>query len=119
MHSISSHTEVKMSRNSLIEVFGTFNSYSWYEGGRCAAYQKARDALTKHFKFVAFHPGQLAASDATTTWQGCTGKDGYGSRKIQIPVMYLVPLAMRTSAAAVGVVISPLNGLMDQQVCVR
>ena len=63
----------------------------------------------------SFRPGQLAASDASTTWQGCTGKDGYGSRKI--PVMYLVPLAMR--ASAVGVVISPLNGLMDQQVCVR
>ena len=84
-------------------------------GVRCVAYQKARDALTKHFKFVACRPGQFSASDTSTTWQGCTGKDGYGSRKI--PVMYLVPLAMRTSA--VGVVISPLNGLMDQQVCVR
>ena len=73
---------------------------------RCVAYQKARDALTKNFNFVD-STRAACCSDASTTGQGCTGKDGYGSRKIHV-YLYLVPLAMRTSA--VGVVISLLNG---------
>ena len=47
-------------------------------------------------------------------WQDVLVKMGTGTGKL---CMYLVPLVMRTSA--VGVVISPLNGLMDQQACVR
>ena len=48
---------------------------------RCVAYQKARDALTKNFNFVD-STRAACCSDASTTQQGCTGKDGYGSRKI-------------------------------------
>ena len=72
-------------------------------------YCRAKAALVQYFKFDSFRPGQLATSVA---WKGRFCENGYGSTKI--PLFFLAPLA--TSPCAVGVVISPLNALMDQQV---
>ena len=85
------------------------------EGVSCVAYQKAREALTKQFNFVDFRPGELAALMPVLHGKDVLVKMATGAGKSLH--MYLVPLAVRTSA--VGVVISPLNGLMDQQVCIR
>lgn len=63
------------------------------EGVSCVAYWKARDALTKYFKFADFCPGELAALMPLS----CSSGNG---NKCRWCVDY-----------------SPLNGLMDQQVC--
>ena len=82
------------------------------EGVSCVAYCKARDALTKHFGFADFRPGQLAALMPVLHGKDVLVKMATGAGKSLC--IYLVPLAVGTSA--VGIVISPLNGLMDQQV---
>ena len=82
------------------------------EGVSCVACHKARDALTKYFGFADFHPGQLAALMPVLHGKDVLVKMATGAGKSLC--IYLVPLAVGTNA--VGVVISPLNGLMDQQV---
>lgn len=86
---------------------------SGVEGVSCAAYWKARDALTKYFKFSDFRPGQLAALMPVLHGRDVLVRMATGAGKSLC--IYLVPLAMGPSAG--GVLISPLNGLMDQQVC--
>ena len=75
----------------------------------CAAYCKARDALTKYFGFADFRPGQLAALTPVLHGRDVLVKMATGAGNSLCT--YLVSLAVGTSA--VGVVI---NGLMDQQV---
>lgn len=82
------------------------------EGVSCAVYCKARDALTKQFGFADFRPGELAAPMPVLHSKDVLVKMATGAGKLLC--IYFVPLAMGTST--VGVVISPLNGLMDQQV---
>ena len=83
------------------------------EGVSCAAYWKARDPLTKYFKFSDFRPGQLAALMPVLHGRDVLVRLATGAGKSLC--IYLIPLAMGPSAG--GVLISPLNGLMDQQVC--
>ena len=83
------------------------------EGVSCIAYLKAREALTKYFKFVDFRPGQLAALMPVLHGRDVLVKMATGAGKSLC--IDLVPLVM--GPRAVGVVVSPLNGLMDQQVC--
>ena len=78
----------------------------------CVAYCKAKTALTQYFKFDSFHPGQLAALLPVLHGRDVLAKMATGAGKSLC--FYLVPLSVDTSA--VGVVISPLNALMDQQV---
>ena len=73
---------------------------------------KARDTLTKHFKFADLRPGQLAALMPVLNGRDVLVRMATGAGKSLC--IYLVPLAMGPSAG--GVLISPLNGLMDQQV---
>ena len=78
----------------------------------CVAYSSLCTALHRHFGFSSFKAGQLEA-----LLPALHGKDTYirmatgGGKSL---CMYLAPLASSTSA--VGVVISPLVGLVDEQV---
>ena len=72
----------------------------------CVAYSSLCTALHRHFGFSSFKAGQLEALKDTYI-RMATG----GGKSL---CMYLAPLA--SSMSAVGVVISPLVGLMDEQV---
>ena len=78
----------------------------------CAAYCKAKAALRKFFRFDSFRPGQLAAMLPVLHGKDVFAKMATGAGKSLC--FLLIPLAV--SPSAVGVIISPLNALMDQQV---
>ena len=78
----------------------------------CVGYRKLKEALQGHFKFTTFRPGQLEALLPVVH-----GKDVF----VRMPTgggkslcMFLVPLAVNKKA--IGVVVSLLISLMDQQV---
>ena len=78
----------------------------------CIALRNLRPTLSTVFGFQSFLPGQLEA-----VLPALHGKDVFvrmatGAGKSL--AMFLVPLAY--SNVAVGVIISPLNSLMDEQV---
>ena len=78
----------------------------------CTGYRRMKDALLQYFKHEAFRPGQLEALLPLAH-----GKDVFvrmrtgGGKSL---CMFLVPLAMCDNA--LGIVVSPLVSLMDQQV---
>ena len=78
----------------------------------CVARGKLAEALQIHFDFKSFRPGQLEALLAVAH-----GKDAF----VRMPTgggkslcMFLVPLSI--SSSAMGVVVSPLVCLIEQQV---
>ena len=71
-------------------------------------------ALRRFFEYDSFRPGQLEALIAVAHGKGVFVRMATGSGKTLC--MLLLPLAM--SESAMGIVISPLNGLMDEQVTV-
>lgn len=78
----------------------------------CAARERLQEALVLYFQHVEFRPGQLES-----TLPALHGKDVFvrmatGSGKSLC--MFLVPLSH--SSTAMGVIISPLKALMEQQV---
>ena len=78
-------------------------------------YSKAVSALEKHFGYTSFRPGQL---EAILPILQVHGKDIFitiatGSGKSLC--MFLPPLVCDT--VAIAVILSPLIGLMDEQVC--
>ena len=82
------------------------------EDGSCEVKAKLCLALCSYFKFDEFRPGQLESLVPVLH-----GKDVFihlatGSGKSLC--MFLGPLA--SSVSAMAVIISPLNGLMDEQV---
>ena len=82
------------------------------ELGVCSAYGRARSALATYFQFDSFRPGQLEV-----LLPALHGKDVFATMATgagKSLCFFLVPLAL--SSSAVGVVVSPLNALMDQQV---
>lgn len=82
-------------------------------GGRsCSCQGRLQGALLKYFNFSSFRPGQFEAALAVLHGQDVFVRMATGSGKSLC--MFLSPLAK--SDAAVGVIISPLNGLMQQQV---
>ena len=79
----------------------------------CPVYSKAVSALEKHFGYSSFRPGQLEAilpilhgKDVFVTMATGSGKS---------LCMFLPPLVCGT--VAIAVILSPLIGLMDEQVC--
>lgn len=74
---------------------------------------KLNKVLLKTFGFSDFHSGQKEASLAIMHKQDVLVHMATGSGKSLC--VFLGPLAM--SDLAVGVIISPLNGLMEQQIC--
>ena len=88
----------------------------WANGSpseHCAAKSRLKDVLNSTFQHKEFLPGQLEA-----LLPAAHGKDVFvhmrtgGGKSL---CMYLVPLAF---SEAMGIVISPLIGLMEQQVSV-
>lgn len=78
----------------------------------CVGHRKLKEALQDHFKYTAFRPGQLEA-----LLPAVHGRDVF----VRMPTgggmslcMFLVPLAVNKKA--IGVIVSPLVSLMDQQV---
>lgn len=78
----------------------------------CTCKSKLQDALRKYFGFSCFRPGQMEASLSVLHRKDVFVRMATGSGKSLC--MFLGPLAK--SDEAIGVVISPLSGLMDQQV---
>ena len=82
------------------------------ESGSCLAFNKLHQTLRSVFGFTNFHPGQLESM-----LPALHGKDTFvqmatGAGKSLC--MFMVPLTY--SETAVGIIISPLNSLMDKQV---
>ena len=80
----------------------------------CVGEKKLKEALQFHFKYTSFRPGQLEALLPVAH-----GKDVF----VRMPTgggkslcMFLVPLAV--SKKAIGIIVSPLVSLRDQQVSV-
>ena len=69
-------------------------------------------ALEKYFKYASFRPGQLDAVLPELHKKDVLVRMATGSGKSLC--MYLVPLA--SGSSAVGIIISPLIGLIGQQV---
>ena len=87
---------------------------SCHGGSSCLCRKQLQGALLKYFKFSSFRPGQLEAALAILHGQDVLVRMATGSGKSLC--MFLGPLVK--SDAAIGVIISPLNGLMQQQVCI-
>lgn len=88
--------------------------HSCHGGNTCSCKIRVQGALQKYFKFDSFRPGQLEAALAVLHRNDIFVSMATGSGKSLC--MFLGPLAK--SDAAIGVIISPLTGLMEQQVCV-
>lgn len=79
----------------------------------CVAYDKVNEALHKYYKFNHFKPGQLEAILPVMHKKDTFVRMATGAGKSLC--IFLPPLALSTTA--IGIVISPLIGLMEQQVC--
>ena len=82
------------------------------EGARCSAIARLDSALQKYFKFDNFRPGQREALLPLMHKRDVFLRMATGAGKSLC--MFLAPLAL--SDVAVGLVIGPLHGLMEQQV---
>lgn len=82
------------------------------KGVRCCCQSRLQEVLQKYFSFSSFRPGQMEASRSVLHGKDVFVRMATGSGKTLC--MFLGPLAK--SDKALGVVISPLNGLMEQQV---
>lgn len=87
---------------------------SCYHGeNTCCCQSRLQEVLSKYFGFSSFRPGQMEASLSVLHGQDVFVHMATGSGKSLC--IYLGPLCK--SKEAIGVVICPLNGLMEQQVC--
>ena len=82
------------------------------EGAGCIMPEKLKCALHKYYKHTDFRPGQLESLLPIVHGKDVFVRLATGSGKSLC--MFLVPLAVSDSAMAI--IISPLNGLMDEQV---
>ena len=82
-------------------------------GDQCQAQSNLLTALSKYFHHTSFRPGQLEVLLPVMHGKDVFARMATGAGKSIC--MFLPPLAWSDSAC--GVVISPLNGLMEQQVC--
>ena len=89
---------------------------AWKNGGlsnACTAQNKLTDALRSYYGFTSFRPGQLEALLPVAHGQDTFVRMPTGGGKTLC--MFLVPLSI--SCDAMGIFISPLVGLIQQQVC--
>lgn len=91
----------------------TAEQYCQGEPATCSCQSKLQRVLYQYFGYSSFRPGQLEASLAVMHGKDVVVRMATGSGKSLC--MFLGPLAKNVNA--VGVIISPLNALMDQQVC--
>ena len=81
----------------------------------CVALQRLKTVLWSVFGYTEFRPGQLQAMLPLLHGKDGIVKMGTGAGKSLC--MFMVPLAH--SETAMGVIISPLNALMDNQVALK
>ena len=81
--------------------------------GESSCQSKLQETLHSYFGFSIFRPGQSEAAIAVL--QGCDVFVRMATGSGRNLCMFMGPLSK--SMEAVGVIISPLNGLMEQQVC--
>ena len=79
----------------------------------CQRRERLMTALQKYFKYSSFRPGQLETLLPLIHGRDVFARMATGAGKSLC--MFLAPLAIGESA--IGVIISPLSALMDQQVC--
>lgn len=91
------------------DCFATKTVLSDRELGACSAYSRAKSAPTTFFKFNVFRLGQLEVFCQPFTIRMCL--PGW---QLVLESPYVSILAL--GSVALGIVISPLNALMDQQV---
>lgn len=84
------------------------------EGANCCCKSRLQEVLSKYFSFSSFRHGQIKAPLSVLHGKDTFVRMATGSGKTLC--MFLGPLAK--SDNALGVIISPLNGLMEQQVSV-
>ena len=84
----------------------------WKSRGVCAVHQQLHEALFHQFKFSSFKPGQLEYLLAIAHGSDVLVHMPTGGGKSMC--MFLIPLSI--SENAMGIVITPLIGLMEQQV---
>lgn len=82
------------------------------EDGACDVKARLYSALRSYFKFDEFRPGQLESLVPLLHGKDVFIRLATGSGKSLC--MFLAPLA--SSGCAMAVIVSPLNGLMDEQV---
>lgn len=82
------------------------------DGAQCQVKSALETALQAYFQYDNFRPGQLASTVAATHGRDVFVRMATGAGKSLC--LFLGPLAV--SDSAMGIVISPLIGLMDQQV---
>ena len=111
---MSSSSSAVMSRQMRVCGSACFTTEgNWQSGStQCLAKEKLEAALLKYFKYTTFRPGQLDALLAVMHGKDVLVRMATGAGKSLC--MFLAPLAL--SETAVGVIISPLNCLMEQQV---
>jgi len=80
----------------------------------CPAYSSLMQTLAAVWKYPSLRPGQLEAVLAVLHGRDVFVRMATGAGKSLC--MFLAPLA--SGGNSIGVVISPLNGLMDEQVCI-
>lgn len=78
----------------------------------CVGHRKLKEVLQGHFKYTTFRPGQLETLLPVVHGRDVFARMPTGGGKSLC--MFLVPLAV--SKKAIGVIVSPLVSLMDQQV---
>ena len=79
----------------------------------CAAQKKLMDALHSYYGFTSFRPGQLEALLLVAHGRDTFVRMPTGGGKTLC--MFLVPLSIGSDA--MGIIISPLVSLIEQQVC--
>ena len=85
------------------------------DSNTCTSCQlKLLEVLQRYFHFSSFRPGQMEAACAILHGKDTFVRMATGSGKSLC--MFLGSLAK--SDVAIGLIISPLNGLMQQQVCI-
>ena len=82
-------------------------------GGHCSARLRLQASMSRYFQFADFRDGQLEAMLPILHGKDVFVRMATGSGKSVC--MFLPPLAC--SDTGMGVIISPLNTLMEQQVC--
>ncbi len=82
---------------------------------QCTAVDRLRVALQRYFGFQEFRPGQLEALLPIVHGRDTFVRMATGAGKSLC--MFLAPLSY--GSTTVCIIISPLNGLMDQQVCLH
>ena len=82
-------------------------------GDECAVHCRVEQTLQEYFGFSSFKPGQLEAVLPVLHGRDVFVRIATGGGK---SICMFLPV-LTISSSAIGIIVSPLIGLMDQQVC--